>query len=420
MPLSTHAVFQESEAYRPFKFSWAVDLDEEHDRMHWTKEEVPLGDDVTDWKLGRLTAPEKEFVTQILRLFTQSDAAVGSFYHNVLIPVIKNNELRLMLGGFADREKTHQRAYALLNDTLGLPEGDYLAFKDYVEMAEKLEFMLAADNSSLDGLAKALAKGVFNEGVSLFASFVMLLNFQRPEGGGRMKGMCKIVEWSIKDETKHVEGVSRLFRTIVEAHPEIVNDRFKHALYDMARRVVELEDAFVDLAYKAVGGVMPGLTAVEVKQYIRYIADRRLIQLGLKPNFMVAENPLPWLDWVVGAADHTNFFEAKSAEYEVAGLQGDWGYGATYLPGERSFVLYTKKGCPYCDKAKALLNEEGIDFQVHDLSNDAKRQEFYDFHGFQGSYRSVPKIWQRIETSDGPVESYIGGYTELAKLLGAQ
>ena len=90
----------------------------------------------------------------------------------------------------------------------------------------------------------------------------------------------------------------------------------------MSRLAVELEDKFIDLAYEM--GEIEGLSKEEVKQYIRYIADRRLLQLGLKTNFKVKENPLPWLEWVLNGADHTNFFENRVTEYEVAGLKGSW------------------------------------------------------------------------------------------------
>jgi glutaredoxin 3 len=408
MITSKSKLFQSSAVYKPFAYPWAVDVTVEHEKMHWIESEIPLGDDLTDWKMGKLSATEKDFVTQILRMFTQSDVNVGGFYYDNLIPVLQNNEVRNMLGSFAVREGTHQRAYALLNDTLGLAEGDYAAFLDYAEMREKHEYMLEADPSTLEGLALALAKGVFNEGVSLFASFVMLLNFQRPEGGGRMKGMCKIVEWSIKDETKHVEGVARLFRGLCNEHPEIVTDGFKRAIYDMAREVVRLEDAFVDLAYRAVGGAMPGLTAAEVQQYVRYVADRRLVQLGLKPNFMIAANPLPWLDWVISAADHTNFFEQKVAEYEVGGLHGEWGYD----DAPAYFVVYGRDNCPYCVEAKQLLESRGLDYAYHDLTDDQLRQDFYDAAGFVGDERRVPKIW-----CDTGTPRLIGGFTELKAYL---
>jgi len=308
-----------SETYKPFHYPWAVDLTTKHESMHWIEDEVDLSEDVTDWKGNKITKVEKEYITNILRLFTQSDVAVGQNYYDVFIPKFKNNEIRNMLGSFAAREGIHQRAYALLNETLGLPDSEYHAFLEYKEMTDKVDFMMASDSNTLTGTGLSLAKMVFNEGVSLFASFVMLLNFQR---FGKMKGMGKVVEWSIRDESIHVEGNAKLFKTFCNEHSRIVDNEFKSEIYKMAKTAVKLEDKFIDLAYAV--GKIEGLPAEDVKQYIRYITDRRLLQLGLKPNFKVKDNPLPWLEWVLNGADHTNFFEGRVTEYEVAGLTGTW------------------------------------------------------------------------------------------------
>jgi ribonucleoside-diphosphate reductase beta chain len=308
-----------SETYKPFHYPWAVEITTRHEKAHWIEDELDLSEDVSDWKMGKMSPVEKEYVTNILRLFTQSDVAVGQNYYDQFIPKFKNNEVRNMLGSFAAREGIHQRAYALLNETLGLPDSEYHAFLEYSEMADKIEYMRKADTATLKGLGLSLAKSVFNEGVALFASFVMLLNFQRY---GKMKGMGKVVEWSIRDESIHVEGNSKLFKAFVKEHSRVVDNDFKKAIYEMSKDIVDLEDKFIDLAYEL--GEIEGLEKEEVKQYIRYITDRRLLQLGMKPNFKVKENPLPWLEWVLNGADHTNFFENRVTEYEVAGLSGDW------------------------------------------------------------------------------------------------
>ena len=308
-----------SETYKPFHYPWAVEITTRHEKVHWIEDELDLSEDVADWKSGKVNAVEKEYITNILRLFTQSDVAVGQNYYDQLIPKFKNNEVRNMLGSFANREAIHQRAYALLNETLGLSDAEYHAFLEYTEMADKIEFMMDSDPNTVRGLAMAMAKSVMNEGIALFASFVMLLNFQRY---GKMKGMGKVVEWSIRDESIHVEGIAKLFKAYCAEHPKIVDDEFKATIYEMARQAVKLEDAFVDLAYKL--GEIEGLEEKEVKQYVRYITDRRLIQLGLKGNYKVKDNPLPWLEWVLNGADHTNFFENRVTEYEVAGLSGKW------------------------------------------------------------------------------------------------
>lgn len=308
-----------SNTYKPFHYPWAVEITTRHEKAHWIEDELDLSEDVNDWKGGKITPTEKAYITNILRLFTQSDVAVGQNYYDQFIPKFKNNEVRNMLGSFAAREGIHQRAYALLNDTLGLPDEEYHAFLEYKEMADKIEYMMQSDVNTMRGLGLSLAKSVFNEGVALFASFVMLLNFQR---FGKMKGMGKVVEWSIRDESMHVEGNSKLFKVFCKEHARIIDDEFKKEIYEMARQVVKLEDKFIELAYKL--GEIDGLDMAEVKQYIRYITDRRLLQLGMKPNFKVKDNPLPWLEWVLNGADHTNFFENRVTEYEVAGLSGKW------------------------------------------------------------------------------------------------
>ena len=308
-----------SETYKPCHYPWAVEMTTRHEKAHWIEDEIDLSEDVTDWKGGKMTEVEKEYVTNILRLFTQSDVAVGQNYYDQFIPKFKNNEVRNMLGSFATREGIHQRAYALLNETLGLPDSEYHAFLEYSGMADKIDYMMDSDVSSMRGLGLALAKSVMNEGVALFASFVMLLNFQRY---GKMKGMGKVVEWSIRDESMHVEGIAKLFKAFCKEHPRIVDDEFKKDIYEMSRLAVKLEDKFTDLAYDM--GDVEGWSKEEVKQYVRYITDRRLIQLGMKPNFKVKDNPLPWLEWILNGADHTNFFENRVTEYEVAGTTGTW------------------------------------------------------------------------------------------------
>ena len=306
--------------YKPFKYPWAVEYSVTHEKIHWGEWEAKLQDDVSQWKT-KLTDEERNHITQILRLFTQSDVAVGTNYIEHYLAKFKNNEIRSMLTSFANREFTHQRSYALLNDTLGLPEEEFSAFLEYSQMAEKVEFMLDIDTNSYGGLAQAVARSAINEGMSLFSAFVMLINYSR---FGKMRGMSEIVQWSIRDESLHCEGMTKLFRSFCQEHPRIVNDEFKKSIYDMVREAVKLEDKVIDLAYKM--GPIEGLEAKEVKQYIRYIADRRLIELGFKPNYKVKENPLPWLEPLIATTSHDNFFETVVTEYSSDGLTGEWVY----------------------------------------------------------------------------------------------
>ena len=137
----------------------------------------------------------------------------------------------------------------------------------------------------------------------------------------------------------HVEDAICEF---VEEHPRIVNDELKSKVYEMATNAVTLEDKFIKLAFA--GKDQEGITEKEVKQYIRHIADRRLLQLGMKPKFGVKENPMPWLDWVLNGASHDNFFEKRVTEYSVNGMEGDWGWDANASEGEVCGV--DGNGCP--------------------------------------------------------------------------
>lgn len=316
------SLLEQSKSYKPFKYSWAVEYATQHERIHWIEDELELQTDVSHWKSGKLSENEKNHITQILRLFTQSDVAVGTNYLEYYIPKFKNNEIRAMLTAFASREFIHQRAYALLNDTLGLPEEEFTAFTAVKEMQDKLDFMGNIDVHSVQGTALAIARSVLNEGMSLFSAFAMLLNYQR---FGKMPGMCTVVEWSVRDESQHAEGMAKLFRIFCDEHPRIVNDEFKKTIYEMFRTAVKLEDKVIDIAYEM--GDLEGLSPEEVKQYIRYLADRRLIQLGLKPNFKVKENPLPWMEELLGSSSISNFFEKRVTDYNSHGLTGEnWGW----------------------------------------------------------------------------------------------
>ena len=308
--------------FKPFNYAWAYDAWLKHEQSHWLHSEVPMLEDVKDWK-KKLTKEEKQFLTHIFRFFTQGYIDVAGGYVNNYLPYFPQPEIRMMLLGFAAREALHVAAYSHLIETLGLPETTYNEFMEYAEMKEKHDYVLniAEQNTTKENTAAHIATfSAFTEGMQLFSSFIMLLNFPRH---GKMKGMGQIVTWSIVDETQHTENMIKLFRTYIEENREIWNDELKGRLYTIAERMVELEDKFIDLAFQM--GPMEDLTAEDVKKYIRYIADRRLISLGLKGQFKVKRNPLPWVEEMINAPTHTNFFENRATDYAKGSLSGDWG-----------------------------------------------------------------------------------------------
>lgn len=317
------SLFEKRDYYKPFEYPWAFEAYHTQQKVHWLPEEVPLADDVKDWN-KKLTKKEKNLLTQIFRFFTQADLDIASGYLDKYIPVFQPPEIRMMLSAFAAMEATHIHAYSLLLDTVGMPETEYKAFAEYSEMAEKHDYLDTVDpalsNERVREIAKTLAVySAFGEGMQLFSSFAILLNFARYN---KMKGMCQIVTWSIRDESLHVESMIKLFHAFIDENKKIWKNDLKAEIYQAALDMVALEDKFIDLAFKQ-GGI-EGLEKDEVKQYIRYIADRRLLQLGLKTKFKVKENPLPWLDWILNGVEHTNFFENRATEYSKGALTGSW------------------------------------------------------------------------------------------------
>jgi len=307
--------------FKPFQYGWAYDAWLTHEQSHWLHTEVPMIEDVKDWK-KKLSAEEKQFLTHIFRFFTQGDIDVAGGYVNNYLPNFPQPEVRMMLMGFAAREALHIAAYSHLIETLGLPDTMYNEFLEYEEMKAKHDYVMDISNAtgSKENTAKHIAVfSAFTEGMQLFSSFIMLLNFPR---NGKMKGMGQIISWSIVDETLHSENMMKLFKTYIKENPEIWNDDLKSSIYTIAERMVELEDKFIDLAFGV--NQMENLTAEDVKKYIRYIADRRLIGLGLKGIFKAKRNPLPWVESMINAPIHTNFFENRATDYAKGATSGTW------------------------------------------------------------------------------------------------
>ena len=307
--------------FKPFNYAWAYDAWLKHEQSHWLHTEVPMIEDVKDWKT-KITAEQKYFLTNIFRFFTQGDIDVAGGYVNNYLPYFPQPEIRMMLSGFAAREALHIAAYSHLIETLGMPTNTYQEFAEYQEMADKHEYFIKLSESNGDKRSVATniaAFSAFTEGMQLFSSFIMLLNFPRH---GLMKGMGQIVTWSIVDETLHAENMIKLFRTYIEENKSIWNDKTKSEIYKIATKMTELEDKFIDLSFAM--GDMPDLTADDVKGYIRYICDRRLISLGLKGIWKARTNPLPWVEEMINAPTHGNFFENRVTDYAKGALAGDW------------------------------------------------------------------------------------------------
>ena len=312
-------LLKEKAVYKPFRYPWCYDAWLTQQRIHWLPEEIPLAEDVRDWQKN-LTAHEKNLLTQIFRFFTQADVEVNNCYLRHYTTVFKPTEVLMMMTAFASMETIHVAAYSHLLDTIGMPESEYSAFLKYKEMKDKYDYMQNFNVNNKREIAKTVAVfSAFTEGLQLFASFAILLNFPR---FNKMKGMGQVVTWSVRDETLHCNSMIKIFNTFCAENPGLLDATLKKEITDACRTIVEHEDAFIDLAFEM--GPIEGLTAQQIKDYIRWIANRRLVQLKLDEIYDVKENPLEWIDTMLNGVEHMNFFEGRATEYSKASTKGSW------------------------------------------------------------------------------------------------
>lgn len=306
-------------SFKPFEFQWCYQAYQEQQKVHWLPEEVPMADDVKDY--NKLSNEERSLLDNILCFFTQADIDVAGSYYDLFIPHFKNTEVRMMLGSFANMEAIHIDAYSTLVDTLGMGDKTFSAFMEYKEMKDKHDYLKQFRTDKPWLVAQSLAAiSAFGEGLQLFASFAMLMNFQR---FNKMKGMGQIVTWSLRDESLHVESMIKLFKVYLKEHENIINSELlEKDIRNICNEVIKHEDKFIDLAFML--GEVKGLAPEDMKQYIRFIAGVRLNQLGYQHNLPTV-NPLDWMNNLLALPEHANFFEARATEYSKSATTGNWG-----------------------------------------------------------------------------------------------
>lgn len=305
--------------YKPFRYPQFYDYYKQQQRVHWMPEEVPLAEDVKDWAI-KLTNSERSLLGHIFRFFTQSDIEVQDNYMTRLGGLPWPIEVKMMLSSFANMENIHIDAYSLLIETIGMPEATYSQFMEYDALKAKHETYSKFSTDTVEDVAKTLAMfGGFAEGVQLFASFAVLMNFPR---FNKMKGMGQIVSWSVRDESLHCDGITELFK-VVTRETGCLTRGLKSEIYGIAEHVVQEEDKCVDLIFD--GGPVEGISLEELKAYIRYMVDYRLRNLGLKPIFKTGrKHPLSWLTPLLSGPEHANFFETRATEYSKGATGGTW------------------------------------------------------------------------------------------------
>jgi ribonucleoside-diphosphate reductase beta chain len=314
MPLIEPRLF-----YKPFEYQTADDFFEQQHAAHWLPSEVPLASDVNDWKM-KLTESEKNLVGNILKSFAQTEVHVNDYWSTKVSLWFQIPEIQSMARAFADFESIHSKAYARLNEELGLD--DFEAFMEDEEAKAKIERLVELPGDTLREKALSLAIfSAFTEGVNLFSSFAILMSFQLRN---LMKGTGQVVAWSVRDESLHSKAGCWLFRTLLEENPELNDPLMIQQIYDACDLSVKLEFDFIDKAFEM--GDIEGLNKTQLKNFIKERANQKLIELGYNPLYNdVDPNLLKQMEWfghLTSGVEHQDFFASRPTSYSKSAA--DW------------------------------------------------------------------------------------------------
>lgn len=313
-------------AYAPFEYPQAYEYWERQQKSHWLHWEVSMSGDVNDWKL-RLSEAEKALIGHVLKGFTQSEVFIEDYWSNKVANWFKKPEIQMMANTFAAFETIHAVSYAYLNTTLNLE--DYSAFLSDPTTKAKIDRLMETGNKKdIRTIAKSLAVfSAFNEGVNLFSSFAILLNFSR---FNKLRGVGQIIAFSVRDESLHSEAGCWLFRQLIAENPEVWDDSLKKEIYEAARLTVTLEDDYIDKAFEH--GAVEGLNAHDLKTYIRFRANTKLQDLGLKTNWRnldaeAVKRVTSWFEPMTSGVEHADFFAGRVSTYTKSAISFDniWG-----------------------------------------------------------------------------------------------
>jgi ribonucleoside-diphosphate reductase beta chain len=305
--------------YKPFEYQTADDYFEQQHQAHWLPSEVPLASDLNDWKL-KLTESEKNLLGNILKSFAQTEVHVNDYWSTKVSLWFPVPEIQSMARAFADFESIHSKAYARLNEELGLD--DFSAFMEDETAKAKIERLVETPGETLHDKALSLAIfSAFTEGVNLFSSFAILMSFQLRN---LMKGTAQIVEWSVRDESLHSKAGCWLFRTLIEENPELDTPQLTQAIYEACNLSVKLEFDFIDKAFEM--GDIEGISKEQLKTFIRERANQKLEELGysalyndIDPNHL---KQMEWFGHLTSGKSHADFFSTRVTTY--AKSTADW------------------------------------------------------------------------------------------------
>jgi ribonucleoside-diphosphate reductase beta chain len=293
---------------------------------HWEPEDIPMQRDVEQWRSPTaLTDVDRWIVRMGIGYFSAAEGIVGDNILHVVRELVTASELKLVLGRHAHEENIHADSLLYMISSLGIdPHECEAMFSDVPSIAAKNRFVTEASRPLRRDLDMAdpeslrlLARNVFvfgqcMEGTQFYGLFGMILSLYRQ---GKLPGIGTMFRYTLRDESNHIELFRRLLRELAAERPELWTPAFRAELRELMAEAVALEKRFIA---DCLPGEAVGLSGEEFGAYVDYIADRRLVGVGLEPLSPGAANPLPWLAELMDVRREQNFFEGRVTEYQRA------------------------------------------------------------------------------------------------------
>lgn len=314
----------------PLKYNWAWEHYVNGCANHWMPTEVPMNKDIETWRSSALSDDERLVIMRNLGFFSTAESLVGNNLVLAIFKHVTNAECRQYLLRQAFEEAVHSHTFLYVVESLGLEEGEVfnmyhevpaIARKDAFEMELTREVMSDGFTTETFEGAQAFLKNLIGyylimEGVFFYTGFVMILSFHNRN---LMTGIGEQFQYILRDESIHLNFGIDLINGIKQENPHLWTAEFQNAMVERVREAVELEIAYAEDCLP--NGVL-GLNAALFRDYVQYIADRRLERVGL-PKQYGSSNPFPWMSETIDLSKEKNFFETTVTEYQSGSLSWD-------------------------------------------------------------------------------------------------
>jgi len=311
----------------PMKHKFAWEYYNRANSNHWLPTEISMQLDIEQWKSPTaLTQDERHAFETVLGFFTTADSIAANnivigFYKHVTSP-----EIRMYLLRQAYEEAIHTHAYQYIVESLGMDESKiFNMYRNVDALYNKDSFILSFNEGVFDsnfktGTFEADQKFLENwvvfslilEGIFFYSSFAVMFGFQRQH---KLTGSAEQIQYIMRDESMHLNFGLEIINALREENPELWTQAFQDRVIELVHQATKLEYTFAKDVFPT--GLF-GLNADGFKEYIQYIADRRLERVGLTAQFH-SQNPFPWMSEAIDLAKKKNFFETRVTEYKTGG-----------------------------------------------------------------------------------------------------